>query len=89
MFSRSFRLVSTNLSQIAKSQFHPIKVTAIPARNIANQIRMAHQNTHFKLNTGAPIPAIGFGTWQDADAQADAVCEALKAGYRHIDSARM
>lgn len=33
--------------------------------------------------------AIGFGTWQDADAQEAAVTEALKAGYRHIDTARM
>ncbi|KAL9071662.1 MAG: hypothetical protein Q9161_004087 [Pseudevernia consocians] len=33
--------------------------------------------------------AVGFGTWQDADAQEDAVTEALKAGYRHIDTARI
>ena len=37
----------------------------------------------------ATVPAIGFGTWQDADAQADAVSVALKAGYRHIDTARV
>ncbi|KAF3387513.1 hypothetical protein F1880_001472 [Penicillium rolfsii] len=42
----------------------------------------------FKLNTGAQIPAIGLGTWQDADAQEAAVLAALKAGYRHIDTAR-
>ena len=45
--------------------------------------------TMLKLNTGAEIPAIGFGTWQDKDAQEDAVLEALKAGYRHIDTARV
>ncbi|MCJ1481054.1 hypothetical protein MMC06_001210 [Schaereria dolodes] len=50
---------------------------------------MATQSTKFKLNTGAEIPAIGFGTWQDAHAQEDAVTEALKAGYRHIDTARI
>jgi diketogulonate reductase-like aldo/keto reductase len=33
-----------------------------------------------KLNTGAPIPAIGFGTWQDKEEQEGAVVEALKAG---------
>lgn len=33
-----------------------------------------------KLNTGASIPAIGFGTWQDKEEQEDAVLEALKAG---------
>ncbi|OGM39571.1 hypothetical protein ABOM_011783 [Aspergillus bombycis] len=43
----------------------------------------------FKLNTGAEIPAIGFGTWQDAEAQENAVAEAIKAGYRHIDTARV
>lgn len=50
---------------------------------------MAYANTKFKLNTGAEIPAAGFGTWQDKDAQEDAVYEALKAGYRHIDTARV
>lgn len=45
--------------------------------------------TNFKLNTGAEIPAIGFGTWQDKEAQEEAVTEALKAGYRHIDTARI
>jgi len=50
---------------------------------------MSYANTKFKLNTGAEIPAIGFGTWQDKDAQEDAVYEAIKAGYRHIDTARV
>ncbi|KAF7513298.1 hypothetical protein GJ744_009719 [Endocarpon pusillum] len=51
---------------------------------------MAYANaTKFKLNTGAEIPAIGFGTWQDKESQEDAVYEALKAGYRHIDTARV
>jgi alcohol dehydrogenase (NADP+) len=42
----------------------------------------------FKLNTGAQIPALGLGTWQDAAAQEAAVLVALQAGYRHIDTAR-
>jgi len=45
--------------------------------------------TSFKLNTGASIPALGFGTWQDKDDQEKAVAEALKAGVRHIDTARV
>jgi len=45
--------------------------------------------TQVKLNTGATLPALGFGTWQDKDAQEDAVLTALKAGYRHIDTARI
>lgn len=50
---------------------------------------MTHNGTTFKLNTGAQIPAIGFGTWQDKEAQEPAVTIALKAGYRHIDTARI
>jgi alcohol dehydrogenase (NADP+) len=45
--------------------------------------------TQHKLNTGATIPAIGFGTWQDKDDQEKAVAEALKAGYTHIDTAHI
>ena len=50
---------------------------------------MSYSGTTFTLNTGAKIPGIGFGTWQDKDAQEDAVCEAIKAGYRHIDGAHV
>lgn len=50
---------------------------------------MSYSGTTFTLNTGAKIPGIGFGTWQDKHAQEDAVCEAIKAGYRHIDTARV
>ncbi|KAI1973996.1 hypothetical protein LOZ51_002627 [Ophidiomyces ophidiicola] len=48
---------------------------------------MTTRHTHFKLNTGQEIPAIGFGTWQDEKAQEDAVVTAIAAGYRHIDTA--
>lgn len=43
----------------------------------------------YKLNNGLEIPSIGFGTWQtpDGDAAKIAVIEAIKAGYRHIDTA--
>ncbi|KAF1956232.1 Aldo/keto reductase [Byssothecium circinans] len=50
---------------------------------------MTHNDTRYSLNTGAKIPALGFGTWQDKDAQEPAVTIALKAGYRHIDTARI
>lgn len=42
----------------------------------------------FKLNAGASIPAVGFGTWQAAPDEVEkAIEEALKQGYRHIDAA--
>jgi alcohol dehydrogenase (NADP+) len=50
---------------------------------------MVHSGTAFTLNTGAKIPAIGFGTWQDKEAQEPAVTIALKSGYRHIDTAHI
>ncbi len=40
-----------------------------------------------KLNTGAIIPAIGLGTFQDPDEQEGSVYTALTVGYRHIDTA--
>ncbi|KXS98725.1 hypothetical protein AC578_10500 [Pseudocercospora eumusae] len=44
--------------------------------------------SHFTLNTGARLPAIGFGTWKAAPGDAaKAVKEAFSAGYRHFDCA--
>ena len=45
----------------------------------------------FTLHNGVEMPGIGFGTWKakdGADAY-DSIIEALKAGYRHIDTAAM
>ncbi|EEU39691.1 uncharacterized protein NECHADRAFT_43087 [Fusarium vanettenii 77-13-4] len=45
-------------------------------------------STHFALNTGAKIPAVGLGTWQSKPGEVrKAVAYALKDGYRHIDAA--
>lgn len=42
----------------------------------------------FTLNTGATIPAIGLGTWRSTEEEVyNAVITAIKAGYRHIDTA--
>jgi diketogulonate reductase-like aldo/keto reductase len=86
MLSRTARTVPSfitrtiQLERRLSPQFH---------HNISFQhLRMASSST-IKLNTGAHIPAIGFGTWQDKDAQEPAVLAALKAGYRHIDTARI
>ena len=67
MLSRTARL-STATSRI--SQFY----SQLQNRTMASV-------TTAKLNTGATIPALGFGTWQDKDAQEAAVTEALNAGY--------
>ncbi|HFI0257077.1 TPA: aldo/keto reductase [Streptococcus suis] len=44
---------------------------------------------HYLMNNGLTIPAVGFGTYQSQDGQEvyQAVSAALKAGYRHIDTA--
>lgn len=45
---------------------------------------------HFVLNTGAPIPAVGLGTWQTGgDVCRAAVRTALEVGYRHLDCAHL
>ncbi|MFD1466354.1 aldo/keto reductase [Lapidilactobacillus mulanensis] len=43
----------------------------------------------YTLNNGVKIPVVGFGTWQtpDGNVASSAVLSALKAGYRHIDTA--
>jgi hypothetical protein len=43
------------------------------------------QTKGFVLNTGAKIPAIGFGTWKAGPGEAaKAVQAAFEAGYRHF-----
>lgn len=43
------------------------------------------------LNTGASMPAIGYGTWQlrDGTEATEAIVAALQAGYRLIDTAKL
>ncbi|GAA5811047.1 hypothetical protein MFLAVUS_004476 [Mucor flavus] len=45
-------------------------------------------STTFKLNNGVIMPAVGLGSWQSKPNEVyDAVLIAIKAGYRHIDTA--
>ena len=43
----------------------------------------------YLLNNGVRIPVLGFGTWKAKDGEEayQATLAALKAGYRHIDTA--
>lgn len=42
------------------------------------------------LNNGVQIPALGFGVFQIQPAETEqAVISAIKAGYRHIDTAQV
>lgn len=46
-------------------------------------------NETYELSNGMKIPKLGLGTWFiDDDNAADAVIEAVKLGYRHIDTAQ-
>jgi diketogulonate reductase-like aldo/keto reductase len=44
----------------------------------------------YKMNNGIEIPCVGFGTWKSKSGKEaeDAVEAALKAGYKHIDTAK-
>lgn len=51
-------------------------------------VELKNSTTILKLNTGAEIPAVALGTWKSSEEDAyNAVLTALKAGYRHIDTA--
>ena len=42
------------------------------------------------LNNGLKVQQIGFGTWQSAPGEVRAAVEAaIKAGYRHLDLAKV
>lgn len=46
-------------------------------------------NENYTLSNGVKIPKIGFGTWLIPDGEAaQAVCDAVAMGYRHIDTAQ-
>ncbi|KAH3672333.1 hypothetical protein WICMUC_004304 [Wickerhamomyces mucosus] len=51
-------------------------------------VQLTNSTAEVTLNTGAKIPQLGLGTWRSTEQEAyDAVLTAIKAGYRHIDSA--
>lgn len=80
LFLRSLKEQSENSPYLAK-----VEDTKLVFRDPTQSVNMSAA----KLNTGANIPIVGFGTWQDSDSQTQAVTEALEAGYTHIDTGRL
>ena len=50
---------------------------------------MKHINETITLHNGYQIPIVGLGTWKSPEDQTtvDAICAAVNAGYRHVDTA--
>ena len=94
MFSRTSKFASQRLNQLVSHLLPQTRTmstlnTKLPL-NTGAEIRKFGQLAIQMMRTHVSIlAAVGFGTWQDAGAQEEAVLHALKAGYRHIDTARI
>ena len=50
-------------------------------------IELTNINSKMNLNNGTQIPCVGYGTFRTpADVAEKAVADAIKVGYRHIDT---
>lgn len=55
-----------------------------------NNMTLTNVNSPIKLNNGVEIPCVGYGTFRTNPAvTAQAVQDAIAAGYRHIDTAKV
>ena len=55
-----------------------------------NNMTLTSINSPIKLNNGVEIPCVGYGTFRtDPAVTAQAVQDAIAAGYRHIDTAKV
>src|SRR5580693_1560273 len=78
-FSKPPRIVAKKPWRPVKSKFQILSISLkVPAMPFAPKL----------ASHGAEIPAIGFGTSGLGDVRAEHIATALKAGYRHIDTAR-
>ncbi|KAL3439718.1 NADP-dependent oxidoreductase domain-containing protein [Aspergillus insuetus] len=76
----SFASRATRASALTKS---------LPLRQPLCTRSLSTRATTYTLNTGAKIPALGFGTFQDPESQEETVSRALQRGMRLIDTARV
>ena len=61
----------------------------MPESHQHNEVKMNIEAKTIKLNSGYEMPVLGLGTWTQDDATtANSVYEALKVGYRLIDTAQ-
>ncbi len=55
-----------------------------------NNMTLTNVNSPIKLNNGVEIPCVGYGTFRtDPAVTAQAVQDAIAAGYRHVDTAKV
>lgn len=78
--------ISSRISIFGKPLF---PARAARCKQLTSVRTVATRATQYTLNTGAKIPALGFGTFQDPESQEDTVCQALQKGMRLIDTARV
>src|SRR6476646_7392233 len=68
----------------------PLSDRAVCRRRPPGSVEGMTQVPTIELTKGVEIPQLGFGVFQIPPAQtADAAAEALRVGYRHIDTAQM
>lgn len=64
-------------------------MTAAASSSAACRGLISSLSSTLQLTSGHPMPIVGFGVYQNRGEGCYSAClEALKAGYRHIDSAR-
>ena len=66
-----------------KEEFCFFNLVMISSRYGGNKI----MKNYVKLNDGHKMPKIALGVWQSHEDTKQAVLDAIKAGYRHIDTA--